>query len=50
MSDLKQYLIDEFVEEYQEGRMTRRDALKRLAGLVGSMAIASSPDSGASGL
>ncbi|MER3458120.1 MAG: dienelactone hydrolase family protein, partial [Chloroflexota bacterium] len=36
MGDLKQYLIDEFVEDYQAGRMTRREALKRLTGLTGS--------------
>ena len=28
---LAQYLVDEFVEEYQEGKMSRRDALKRIA-------------------
>jgi len=40
MGDLKQYLIDEFVEDYQAGRMTRREALKRLTGLTGSLALA----------
>jgi carboxymethylenebutenolidase len=40
MSDLKQYLIDEFVEDYQDGRMTRREALKRLIGLTGSAILA----------
>lgn len=38
---LRNYMIEEFVEEYQEGRMTRRDVLKRLAGLLGSAAFAS---------
>ena len=38
---LRNYMIEEFVEEYQEGHMTRRDALKRLAGLFGSAAFAS---------
>ncbi len=37
---LKQYLIEEFVEDYQQGQMTRRDALKRLTGLVGASAAA----------
>lgn len=37
----RNYMIDEFVGEYQEGHMTRREALKKLAGLFGSMAIAS---------
>lgn len=42
MSDLKQYLIDEFVEDYQEGRLTRREALKRLVGLTGRLVVANS--------
>ncbi len=37
---LKQYLIDEFIEDYAHGQMTRRDALKRLTGLVGASAAA----------
>lgn len=41
MSDLRQYLIDEFVEDYAAGRLTRREALRRLAGLTGSAAAAS---------
>lgn len=36
---LKQYLIEEFLENYTEGRMTRRDALKRLVGLTASVAL-----------
>jgi len=35
VNDLKQYLIDEFVEDYEEGRLTRREALRLLAGLTG---------------
>lgn len=42
MSDLKQYLIDEFVEDYQAGHLTRREAFKRLAALTGSLALANS--------
>lgn len=39
---LRQYLIQEFVENYQEGLLTRRDALKRIAGILGSLALAES--------
>jgi len=42
MSDLKQYLIDEFVEDYEAGQLTRREALKRLAALTGSVVLANS--------
>lgn len=35
MNDLRQYLIDEFVEDFEEGRLTRREALRLLAGLTG---------------
>ncbi|MBI5564221.1 MAG: dienelactone hydrolase family protein, partial [Chloroflexi bacterium] len=42
MTDFKQYLLDEFVEDYQEGLLTRRDALKLIAGITGSMALATS--------
>ena len=37
---LVQYLVSEFVEDYQEGHLTRRDALKRIAGILGSLALA----------
>ena len=37
---LQQYLIDEFLEDYQERRVTRRDALKLLTGVTGSLSIA----------
>jgi carboxymethylenebutenolidase len=42
MTDFKQYLLDEFVEDYQEGLLTRRDALKLIAGVTGSVTLASS--------
>jgi len=42
MTDFKKYLLDEFVEDYQEGLLTRRDALKLIAGITGSMALATS--------
>lgn len=41
-SSLKQYLIDEFVEDYSEGRMSRREALTKLGYLTGSFVIANS--------
>lgn len=40
MSDLHQYLIDEVVEDYNEGYLTRRRALQMLVSLVGA-AVAS---------
>lgn len=36
MDALKQYLVDEFVEDYAEGRLSRRDALRLIAGLTGA--------------
>jgi len=40
MNDFQRYLADEFVEDYQEGRLSRRDALKLIASVVGSLTIA----------
>jgi carboxymethylenebutenolidase len=42
MTDFKQYLLDEFVEDYQEGLISRREALKLIAGITGSVVLASS--------
>lgn len=42
MTDFTQYLLDEFVEDYQEGLISRREALKLIAGITGSMTLASS--------
>ncbi len=39
---LRNYLVEEFVEDYQEGRLTRRAALQKLAAVFGSFAFASS--------
>ncbi len=39
---LQQYLIEEFVEDYQDGRLTRREALKRIASITASFAVANS--------
>lgn len=36
---LRQYLIEEFLEDYEKGQMSRRDALKRLVGLTASVAL-----------
>jgi carboxymethylenebutenolidase len=40
MNDLQRYLADEFVEDYQERRLSRRDALKLIASVTGSLLIA----------
>ena len=36
MNELQRYLVEEAVEDYEEGRLTRRDALKAIAGLTGA--------------
>ena len=38
---LQRYLVEEFAEDYQEGAMTRRQAIKYIAAVVGSVAAAS---------
>lgn len=40
LNDMQLYLIDEFVEDYQEGLLTRRDALRRIAAISGSLLFA----------
>jgi len=40
MNTFQRYLVDEFAEEYQEKRLTRRDALKLIASVTGSLIIA----------
>lgn len=42
MNDFQRYLSEEFVEDYQEGRITRRDALKLIGSVLGSLALANS--------
>jgi carboxymethylenebutenolidase len=37
---LKQYLVAEFIEDYEHGQLTRREALKLLTGLVGTASAA----------
>jgi carboxymethylenebutenolidase len=39
-TDFKGYLQSEFIEDFEEGLLTRRQALKLLAGVTGSVAIA----------
>lgn len=42
MNHLQKYLTDEFTEDYQEGRLSRRDALKMIASVTGSLMLANS--------
>jgi carboxymethylenebutenolidase len=42
MNHFQRYLTDEFAEDYQEGRLTRRDALKLIASITGSLIAANS--------
>jgi carboxymethylenebutenolidase len=42
MNDFQRYLAEEFAEDYQEGRITRRKALKLIASVTGSLVIANS--------
>jgi carboxymethylenebutenolidase len=36
MNDLQRYLVEEAVEDYEAGRLTRRQALKAIAGVAGT--------------
>ena len=36
MNDLQRYLVEEAVEDYEEGRLSRRQALRAVAGIVGA--------------
>jgi len=40
MHDMQRYLVEEEVEHYQDGRITRRDLLRRVALITGSVAVA----------
>ena len=42
MNLFQKYLLDEFVEDYEEKRITRREALKLIVPIVGSLVIANS--------
>ena len=39
-TDFKGYLLEEFLEDYQDGLITRREAAKLIGGIVGSLALA----------
>lgn len=40
MNDFQKYLAEEFAEEYQEGRITRREALRLIVSVTGSVLAA----------
>lgn len=42
MNHFQNYLVTEFAEDYEEGRITRRQALKLIASITGSLVIANS--------
>jgi carboxymethylenebutenolidase len=42
MNHFQRYLAEEFVEEYSEGRLSRRQALKLIASVTGSLVVAGS--------
>ena len=42
MNQFQRYLIDEFVDDYRDGRMTRRDFVVKVIGVCGGLAAASS--------
>ncbi|HMN60877.1 MAG TPA: hypothetical protein PJ988_10960, partial [Anaerolinea sp.] len=40
MNHFQTYLVEEFAEDYQEGLLSRRDALKLIASVTGSLVMA----------
>ena len=42
MNLFQRYLAEEFAEDYEEGKLTRRDALKLIASVTGSLVVANS--------
>ena len=42
MNHFQKYLAEEFAEDYQEGRLSRRQALKMIASVTGSLVLAES--------
>jgi carboxymethylenebutenolidase len=42
LSRFQRYLVEEFAEDYQEGHLSRREALKLLTGVTGSLLLANS--------
>jgi carboxymethylenebutenolidase len=49
MNDLQRYLVEEAVEDYEEGRLTRRQALRAIAGVAGAALAARLLDAQAQG-
>jgi carboxymethylenebutenolidase len=49
MNDLQRYLVEEAVEDYREGRLTRREALRAIAGVAGAALAARLIDAHAQG-
>ncbi|HTF16412.1 MAG TPA: dienelactone hydrolase family protein [Burkholderiales bacterium] len=44
MNDLQRYLVEEALEDYEDGRLTRRQALRAIAGLTGAALAAQMVD------
>lgn len=42
MNDFQRYLAEEFAEDYEEGRLSRREALKLITSVTGSLVAANS--------
>lgn len=42
MNVFQKYLVEEFAEDYEEGRLSRREALKMIAAVSGSLVVANS--------
>lgn len=40
MTDLQRYIVEEWAEEYQQGRLARRELLRRIALMAGGVALA----------
>jgi carboxymethylenebutenolidase len=49
MNDLQRYLVEEAVEDFAEGRLTRREALRAIAGVAGAALAAQLVDAHAQG-
>jgi len=49
MNDLQRYLVEEAVEDYEEGRLSRRAALRAIAGVAGAALAAQLIDARAQG-
>ena len=42
MNHFQKYLVEEFAEDFQEGRISRREALKLIGSITGSLVLAGS--------